>query len=236
VNERPQPSRIATVRVQSRVTVTGVIRSVSKESIAGSPAVRCVLADGSGQIDMLFLGRESVAGLVPGRRCTAIGRACVHRGRMVIWNPGYELEPAAAVPDADKDDGRGAADRVLLIGDDPGLCRVIEVNLAVRGYQVATAPTPAAASSYADRCLSLVIVDLGLAGADGMAPLVTLRGREGRVPVLAVSARGGEDMRRAVLAAGAADFLAKPFPIDDLLVKVQHAAQPNGERRGTAGR
>ena len=127
-------------------------------------------------------------------------------------------------------------DRVLLIGDDPGLCRVIEVNLAVRGYQVATAPSLAAASSYSGRCLSLVIVDLGLADADAMAPLMTLRGRDGRVPVLAVSARGGEDMRRAVLAAGAADFLAKPFPIDDLLVKVQNAAQPSGERRGAVGR
>ena len=234
MNERPQPSRIATVRVQSRVTVTGVIRSVSTESIAASPAVRCVLADGSGQIDMLFLGRESVAGLVPGRRCTATGRACVDRGRVVIWNPAYELEPAE--PDAGEDDGQGAAERVLLIGDDPGLARVIEVNLAVRGYQVATAPSLAAASSYAGRGLSLVIVDLGLADADGMAPVMSLRGRDGRVPVLAVSARGGEDMRRAVLAAGAADFLAKPFPIEDLLVKVQHAAQPNGERRDTAGR
>jgi len=231
VNERPQPSRIATVRVQSRVTVTGVIRSVSTESIAASPAVRCVLADGSGQIDMLFLGRERVAGLVPGRRCTATGRACVHRGRMVIWNPGYELEP-----DAGEDDEPGAAGRVLLVGDDPGLARVIEVNLAVRGYQVATAPSLVAAGSYAGRGLSLVIVDLGLADADGMAPVMSLRGRDGRVPVMAVSARGGEDMRRAVLAAGAADFLAKPFPIEDLLVKVQHAAQPNGERRDTAGR
>ena len=207
---------------------------MSTESIAASPAVRCVLADGSGQIDMLFLGRESVAGLVPGRRCTATGRVCVHRGRLVIWNPGYELEPAP--PAADKDDGHGAADRVLLIGDDPGLCRIIEVNLAVRGYQVATTPSLVAASSYSGRCLSLVIVDLGLADADGLAPVMTLRGRDGRVPVLAVSARGGEDMRRAVLAAGAADFLAKPFPIDDLLVKVQHAAPPNGEKRGTAGR
>ena len=77
MNARPQPSRIATVRVQSRVTVTGVIRSVSTENIAGSPAVRCVLADGSGQIDMLFLGRESVAGLVPaGAAPRSGGRAC----------------------------------------------------------------------------------------------------------------------------------------------------------------
>jgi RecG-like helicase len=118
VNGRPQLSRIATVRVQSRVTVAGVIRSVSTESIAASPAVRCVLADGSGQIDMLFLGRESVAGLASGRRCTATGRVCVHRGHMVIWNPAYELEPAAEPLDAGEDDGQGAADRVPLIGED----------------------------------------------------------------------------------------------------------------------
>jgi CheY-like chemotaxis protein len=231
VNEQPQATRIAMARVQSRVTVTGVIRSVATEAIGSSPAVRCVLADGSGQVDMLFLGLDSVTGLVPGRGCTATGRACVYRERLVIWNPRYELEP----PGSPRDDGQAPADRVLIIGDDPGLCRVIEVNLAVRGYQVDTAATTVAARSLASRCPSLVIVDLGLADADGVAPALTIRGRSGRVPVLAVSARGGEAMRRAVIAAGAGDFLAKPFPIGDLLLKVRHAARPGGEGRGPRG-
>jgi len=228
LNEQPQTTRIALVRIQSRVTVTGVIRSVATEAIGSSPAVRCVLADGSGQIDLLFLGLESLTGLVRGRRCTATGRACVHRGRLVIWNPRYELEP----PATPQDDGHGGAGRVLIIGDDPRLCRVIEVNLAVRGYQVDTAATAVAASSLAGRCPSLVIVDLGLAGADGVAPVITICGRAGRVPVLAVSARGGEDMRRAVIAAGASDFLAEPFPVGDLLLKVRHAGRPSGQGRG----
>jgi hypothetical protein len=94
VNGQPQATtRVAMVRVQSRVTVTGVIRSVDTEAIGSSPAVRCVLADGSGQIDLLFLGRESLTGLMPGRRCSATGRAGVHRGDLVIWNPRYQLEP-----------------------------------------------------------------------------------------------------------------------------------------------
>ena len=117
MNEQSQATRIAMVRVQSRATVTGVIRSVATEAIGGVPAVRCVLADGSGQVDMLFLGRESVTGLAPGRRCTATGRACAYRGRLVIWNPRYELEPLAAPPGAPRDTGHSPADRVPIIDD-----------------------------------------------------------------------------------------------------------------------
>jgi RecG-like helicase len=128
VNERSEITRIDVVRDRSRVAVTGVIRSVTTEAIGPNPAVRCVLADGSGQIELLFLGRESLTGLVRGRRCTAEGRACAYRGRLVIWNPRYELDPQG-VP---QDDGNGSAGRVLVIGDDPGLCRVIEVRQTTR--------------------------------------------------------------------------------------------------------
>jgi hypothetical protein len=100
VNERPPATRIAAVRAQSRVTVTGVIRSVATLAIGPSPAVRCVLADGSGQLDLLFLGVPSVTGLAPGRRCTATGRACLYRGRLVTWNPRYQLDPPATPPGA----------------------------------------------------------------------------------------------------------------------------------------
>ena len=82
---------VAKVRAQERVTVSGVIRSVTRADIGSSPGVRCVLADDSGEVDMLFLGVEGLAGLAPGRRCTATGRACARRGRLVIWNPRYEL-------------------------------------------------------------------------------------------------------------------------------------------------
>ena len=93
MNARPQLTRIAMAGVQSRVTVAGVIRSVTTETVGPSPAVRCVLADGSGQLDLLFLGQASVAGLARGRRCTAEGRVSAYEGRLVIWNPRYELAP-----------------------------------------------------------------------------------------------------------------------------------------------
>ena len=119
VNERPPTTRIAAVRAQSRVTVTGVIRSVATQAIGPSPAVSCVLADGSGQLDLLFLGVRSVTGLVPGRRCTATGRACLHRGRLVIWNPRYQLDPPGTPPGAPQRNGhaRGFLTRPFPVGD-----------------------------------------------------------------------------------------------------------------------
>lgn len=82
---------IAAVRPRDRVAVTGVIRSATAETIGTSPALRCVLADRSGEIDLLFLGRPAIAGLEPGRRCTARGRTSAVEGRLVIWNPRYEM-------------------------------------------------------------------------------------------------------------------------------------------------
>ena len=62
-------------------------------SLGGTPTFRCVLADHTGQIDLLFLGRAAVAGLEPGRRCRAVGTAAARDGRAVLWNPRYWLEP-----------------------------------------------------------------------------------------------------------------------------------------------
>jgi CheY-like chemotaxis protein len=236
----PTVTRIAAVRLRSRVTVTGVIRSAAAETIGTGPALRCVLADGSGQIDLLFLGREALAGLEHGRRCTATGRACLYEGRLVIWNPRYELEPpgpsADPVGDGGGVDGRMLTNgRVLVIGDDPGLCRVIEVNLAARGYQVAAAPSAAAADFPGGRGPDLVIADLGAARADEMDTVAVIRDRARDVPILAVSARGSEDVRRAALAIGADDFLPKPFAIGALLSRVAAHTASSDEGRAAAG-
>ena len=153
----------------------------------------------------------------------------------MIWNPRYELAPPES-PGEPPADGGGAAGRVLVIGNDPGLSRVIKVNLTVRGYRVETAATPVAAVPPNGRRPGLVILDLGVTDADDMASVMAVHGRPGHVPVLAISARDSEEVKRAALAAGAADFLAKPFHIDDLLLKVRRAISPCREEDDTARR
>jgi hypothetical protein len=87
----PISTPIGAVRVQEFVSVSGVIRLVRAMSIGGVPACRCVLADGTGELDLLFLGRVSVAGFAGGRRCLATGRAAEREDRIVLWNPHYVL-------------------------------------------------------------------------------------------------------------------------------------------------
>jgi hypothetical protein len=91
----PEVTSIAAARQQAKVDVRGVIREVDVVSLAGTPAFRCLLADDTGQIDLLFLGRAAVAGLEPGRRCRAVGTVAARDGRAVLWNPRYWLEPPA---------------------------------------------------------------------------------------------------------------------------------------------
>lgn len=89
--------RIADARPQTRVTVAGVIGEVQTLDAGSGPACRCVLDDGTGQVDLLFLGRAVVAGLTAGTRCSAGGVVTVRRGRLAIWNPVYTVEPGGPV-------------------------------------------------------------------------------------------------------------------------------------------
>jgi hypothetical protein len=91
---RPVARRISDARPQARVTVTGIITATQTVTIGSSPAFRCTLADGTGQIYVLFLGRTEVCGLVARRRCSVAGTAGTSGGRLVIWNPRYWLQPS----------------------------------------------------------------------------------------------------------------------------------------------
>ena len=76
------------------VAVSGALVDAAALSISGCPACRYTLDDGTGQVDLLFLGRVMVAGLEVGRRCAAEGAVAERDGRTVIWNPRYQLLPA----------------------------------------------------------------------------------------------------------------------------------------------
>jgi hypothetical protein len=96
--ERKAAARIADAVPQGRADLTGVISSVRAMPIAGAPACRYTLTDGTGELDLLFLGRAEVAGMRCGRRCRAAGTVARRDNRLVLWNPRYWLEPADSKP------------------------------------------------------------------------------------------------------------------------------------------
>ena len=85
---------IASVRPQSSVTVQGMIRSVGTVMVGGGPAYHFTLVDGSGELDVLFLGRSPVRGLKASTRIIAEGTVGSYDGRLALWNPRYAIEPA----------------------------------------------------------------------------------------------------------------------------------------------
>jgi RecG-like helicase len=94
-DRRELMTSIGDIRPQDHVRVTGVIRSKAAMAISGCPACRYTLADRTGEVDLLFLGRVLIAGLETGVTCIAEGRAAARDGSVVIWNPRYEVVAAA---------------------------------------------------------------------------------------------------------------------------------------------
>jgi two-component system, OmpR family, sensor histidine kinase KdpD len=86
---------ISDVRGQDRVRVTGTIISAQVTAVGSSSAYRCVLADGTGELDLLFLGRAAIAGLTVGTRCSIEGVVTARGGGLAVWNPRYQVESAA---------------------------------------------------------------------------------------------------------------------------------------------
>jgi two-component system, OmpR family, sensor histidine kinase KdpD len=96
--ELSHATAISDVRRRDRVRVTGTITSAETTAIGSSPGYRCVLADGTGELDLLFLGRAAIAGLAAGARCSVEGIVTARGGRPAVWNPRYEVQPADAPP------------------------------------------------------------------------------------------------------------------------------------------
>ncbi|GII97996.1 hypothetical protein CLV28_1578 [Sediminihabitans luteus] len=82
---------VADLADRRRASVTGVLRSVVLRPREGVPTVEAELYDGSGVVDLVWLGRRQIAGIEPGRRLRADGLVCEMKGRRTLYNPRYEL-------------------------------------------------------------------------------------------------------------------------------------------------
>jgi two-component system KDP operon response regulator KdpE len=109
---------------------------------------------------------------------------------------------------------------VLVVDDDPGLLRVVEVGLHARGYDVVTAIDGRAALDLVDATdPDVVILDLGLPDMDGLDVERHLRARS-TATIVVLSADGAEERKVAALEQGADDYLTKPFSMAELIARL----------------
>ncbi|MEP6623754.1 MAG: OB-fold nucleic acid binding domain-containing protein [Acidimicrobiia bacterium] len=88
----PETTAIGEVRWRDLATIEGTIRSVRMRPWADQVAsIECTVLDGTGGIELVFLGRQRLGGVHLGRAIRASGRVGAHHGRLAILNPMYEL-------------------------------------------------------------------------------------------------------------------------------------------------
>ena len=112
----------------------------------------------------------------------------------------------------------------ILVADDNADMRAYLQRLLGERWQVDVVPDGAAAlSAVRSRPPDLLIADVMMPGLDGLELLETLRRdpRTATVPVMLLSARAGEHATIEGVAAGADDYLVKPFSTRDLLTRVE---------------
>ena len=108
----------------------------------------------------------------------------------------------------------------MIVDDDLCFRRILHLALESHGYEVENAADgKEALDRFAAHAPDLVVLDWHLPGMDGIATCQALRQRSG-VPVILASANR-RNSQAAALAAGANDYLPKPFSIDQLLACVE---------------
>jgi two-component system response regulator QseB len=110
----------------------------------------------------------------------------------------------------------------LVVEDDPRLLGMLATLLAEEGYRVDRAEDGQRGLHLGlTRSYDVLLLDRGLPALDGLDLLARLRGRGVVTPTLVLSALGNPADRVAGLDAGAEDYLAKPFDVDELLARLR---------------
>src|SRR5579863_415103 len=114
--------------------------------------------------------------------------------------------------------------RVLVVEDEAHLAQGLRFNLEAEGY---SAEIVGDGESATDRLIDkkenfdAIVLDIMLPGKDGFSVVSELRAARNYVPVLMLTARGSPEDVLKGFAAGADDYLAKPFDLSILLARLQ---------------
>jgi DNA-binding response OmpR family regulator len=123
---------------------------------------------------------------------------------------------------------------ILVVDDDAKIVRLVRTYLERAGYRVVEAADGRTAlAAIALEAPALVVLDVMLPEVDGLAVLKAVR-RTDRTPIIILSARGLVDDRITGLAAGADDYLPKPFSPAELVLRVERILERAAEGGGTA--
>jgi CheY-like chemotaxis protein len=111
---------------------------------------------------------------------------------------------------------------ILVADDDPAICDALSFMLEEEGYRVLTTVNGATIYKMEKEFPDLLLLDIWMSGQDGREICKYLKKKEQTkdIPIIILSA--SRDIEKSAEEAGADDFLAKPFQMDELLKKVAY--------------
>ncbi len=112
--------------------------------------------------------------------------------------------------------------RILVVEDEPRIAADIVAALTAHGYACDVSGDGQDAWFRGDtETYDLIVLDLGLPKMDGLAVLKRWRTAGRQMPVLILTARGAWPERVEGIDAGADDYLAKPFRMEEFIARVR---------------
>jgi two-component system response regulator HydG len=116
--------------------------------------------------------------------------------------------------------------RILIVEDDPALGDLLRERLARRGFDVALELAPERAFERLGReTFDAVVTDVQMAKLNGIELCERTSANYPSLPVIVITAFGSLDTAIAAMRAGAHDFLAKPFEVEELAFRLGRAIQ-----------
>ncbi len=115
--------------------------------------------------------------------------------------------------------------RVMVVDDEPIVCRRLRPVLEKLGFEVEVfeAPIPAL-ERFAQGRFEIVVSDVRMRGMDGLAMLERMRAQAPGTKVIMITGHPSPEVAAQAMAKGAFDYISKPFKVDDLRRVVERAA------------
>ena len=112
--------------------------------------------------------------------------------------------------------------KILVVEDEAHLAKGLQFNLEREGYKVSLVDNGESAIDLLDaQAFDLMILDIMLPKLNGLEVARRVRKTDLRFPILMLSAKSSDEDRELGLAAGADDYLTKPFHLPELLLRVK---------------
>ena len=117
-----------------------------------------------------------------------------------------------------------AAEKILIVDDEPDIALVLKLHLEDAGYRTASAQDgQQGIDMLEEEEFDLVLLDFRMPRVGGVEVLRRIRESGSDVAVIMMTAHGSENLAVECMKAGALDYFPKPFTLEDILPRVERA-------------